>query len=285
MKLRVVLALCGLSAFLLFAQEEQKEAPRGPQLDEMSKQLLTSWEKHTYHLGRLGVKKASCKVKVSMTHQMGAMEANLTYKWDGQKGTVSWDNPQMGAMLDQGGRISQALDGDFKHEPFEQRLSTAKCVAQATETGHVVTVEGKTKMGFKSLTFDKDGVLVGLSLEMASQMGSQKVKVKPAYTKVDGKYLVSSQRMDIESGMGQMDMANEYTYTKVGNYHVKQKQTSSMTMAGAQVFSRTMVFSDWKLNEAVDAPPQAKNPAGSEEDDEGEEEEDEDDDDRDDDDE
>jgi hypothetical protein len=269
MKLRVVLALCGLSALFLlpavYAQEgmeEKKEAPKGPQLDEMSKKLLGNWEKSTYHLGRLGVKKASCKAKFTMNQMGQEMGSNLTYKWDGKSGKMEWDNPQMGAMFAQGG-FQERFDADFKNESFETQLGTAKCTAQATETGHVVTVDGKTKSGAKSFTFDKDGVLTQLVMEIPGRMGgTQKLSMKLAYTKVAGKYLVTSQTGEMDSGMGMMGLVIKFTYAEVGGYQVKQKQVTNVSMGGNPMGSHILEFSDWKFNEAVDAPP-AKKPAES----------------------
>ena len=262
MKLRDVLALCGLSALLLlpaaYAQEETKEQPKGPQIDEMSKKLLENWEKSTYHLGRLGVKKASCKVKFTMSQMGQDMAANFTYKWDGEKGKIEWDNPQMGAMFARGG-FQERFDSEFKKESLTDQFGTAKCTAKATETGHVLTVEGKTKAGFKSFTFDKDGVLKQVTMESAGQMGPQNVTMKFVYTKVDGKYLVSSQDGEVDGGMGKMSLAFSFTYTKVGDYQVKQKQVTNVSMGGAPMGAHTMVFSDWKINDAVDAAP-AKEP-------------------------
>lgn len=258
MKLRVVLALCGL-VFLLpavCAQEEaKKEQPKkGPQLDEVSKKLLSNWDKSIYHLGRLGVKKASCKVKFTMSQMGQEMGANFTYTWDGQKGKLEWDNPQMGAMVGRGG-FQERFDGEFKNEPFEKQLGTAKCTAKATESGgHVVTVEGKTKSGVKSFTFDKDGVLTQLVMEIQGQMGGmQKMTMKLTYTVVDGKYLVSGQTGEMEGGMGKMGLDIKFTYTQVGGFHVKLKQVTNVSMGGAPMGAHTMLFSDWKLNEDVGA--------------------------------
>jgi len=263
MKLRVVLALCGLSALLLFpavyAQDETKEAPKpkGPQMDELSKKLLENWERSTYHLGRLGVKKASCKVKFTMSQMGEEMAANFTYKWDGEKGKIEWDNPQMGAMFGPGG-FQERFDSDFKRVPLAEQFGTAKCTAKTTETGHVITVDGKTKSGFKSFTFDKDGVLTQVSMETTGQMGPQKVTMNLAYTKVDGKYLVTSQNGEADGGMGKMNLVFKFTYTKVGDYQVKQKQITNISTGGAPRGSHTMVFSDWKINDAVGAAPGTK---------------------------
>lgn len=262
MKPYVVLALCGLllllpSVYAQEAKEDKKEAPKGAQMDEVSKKLLENFEKSTYHLGRLGVKKASCKVKFMMNQMGQEMVVNLTYKWDGEKGKLEWDNPQMGAMFARGG-FQDRFDSDFKQESFEKQLAGAKCTAKATETGHVVTVEGKTKAGFKSFTFDKDGVLTQLRMDTQGQMGPQKMTMKLFYTKVDGKYLPSSQKGEMEGGMGKMGLDIKFTYTKVGDYHVKQRQVTNVSMGGAPMGAHTMEFSDWKFNDDVDAPAETK---------------------------
>ncbi|MHC4135601.1 MAG: hypothetical protein ACYS0K_11515 [Planctomycetota bacterium] len=268
MKLRVVLALCGLSALLLlpavYAQEE--EQPKGPQMDEISKRLLENWDKSTYHLGRLGVKKASCKVKFKMSRMGQETTFNLTYKWDGEKGEIEWDNPQMGAMFSEGGRFQERFDSDFKRETLPAQFGTAKCTAKATEEGHVVTVDGKTKAGFKSLTFDKDGVLTQLVMETPGQMGGmQKIAMKLTYTKVDGKYLLESQNGEMEGGMGKMGLVIKFTYAKVGDYQVKQRQVTNVSMGGTPMGSHTMEYTDWKLSDDVDAAPKPAEPERSEE--------------------
>jgi hypothetical protein len=254
MKLRVVLALCGLVVLFpaIHAQEEKKEAPKkGPQLDETSKKLLSNWDKCVYHLGRQGVKKASCKVKFTMSQMGQETVVNFNYKWDGTKGTLECDNPQMAAMIAQGG-VQAQFDSEFRDEPFEKQLGTAKCTATATETGHVIKIEGKTKAGFKSITFDKEGVLTDVALDRQGQMGQQRMKMKFAYTKLDGKYLVSAQTGEMGGGMGQMSLDIKFTYAKVGDYQVKQKQVTNILMGGARMGGHTMEFSDWKLNDDVD---------------------------------
>lgn len=256
MKLRVVLALCGLVVLFpaIHAQEEKKEAPKkGPQLDETSKKLLSNWDKCVYHVGRQGVKKASCKVKFTMSQMGQDTVVNFNYKWDGTKGTVECDNPQMGAMITQGG-VQAQFDSEFRDEPFEKQLGTAKCTATATETGHVIKIEGKTKAGLQSFTFDKDGVFTGMATNRQGPMGPQKMKMKFTYTKVDGKYLVAAQTGEMEGGRGKVSLDIKFTYAKVGDYHVKQKQVTNILMGGARMGGHTMEFSDWKLNDDVDAP-------------------------------
>ena len=290
MKLRVVLALFGLSALFLlpavYAQEgmeEKTEAPKGPQMDEVSKKLLENWDKSTYHLGRRGVKTASCKVKFTMSQMGQETTVDLTYKWDGEKSQIVCDNAMWAARLTQGG-FQERFDSEFKRETLADQLGTAKCTAKATETGHVITVEGKTKAGVKSFTFDADGVLKQLVVETTGQMGPQKMTMELTFTKVDGKYLLTGQNGEMSTQMGAMGMVTKFTYTQVGDYQVKSHQATNVSMGGTPMGSHTMDYSEWKLNDVVQTPP-AKEPAKTEKDDDDEDDDDEDDDDEDDDDE
>jgi len=264
MKLRVVLALCGLSALFLlpavYAQEGMeekteapKEAPKSPQIDEMSKKLLENWDKSTYHLGRRGVKTASCKVKFNMSQMGQETTVNLTYKWDGEKGHVVCDDAMWAARLTQGG-FQERFDAEFKRDTLVDQLGTAKCTAKATETGHIITVEGKTKAGFKSFTFDTDGVLKQLVVETTGQMGPQKMTMKLTFTQVDGKYLLAGQKGEMSTQMGAMGLVTKFTYTQVGDYQVKSKQVTNVSMGGTPMGSHTMDFTEWKLNDVVQTP-------------------------------
>jgi hypothetical protein len=249
------MVLIGVSALLwlpaALAQEAEKEKPKGPQMDELSQKLVESWEKSRYHLGRLGVKKASCKAQFKMSRMGQETTVNFTYKWDGAKGEIEWENPQMGAMLSQQGRFQESFDEEFRLDSFKKSLGTAKCTAKATEEGSVITVEGKTKAGYKSLTFDKHGVLTQIAMEVEGQMGPQKISFKLSYTKVDGKYLRSGQEGEVETAMGRMAMSGKLTYAKVGDYQVKQKLATEISMGGTPMGAHSMTFSDWKFNDDV----------------------------------
>jgi len=275
MKLRVVLALCGLSALFLlpavYAQEGMeekteapKEAPKGAQIDEVSKKLLDNWDKSTYHLGRRGVKTASCKVKFKMSQMGQETTVDLSYKWDGEKGQIVCDDAMWAARLTQGG-FQERFDGEFKPDTLADQLGTAKCTAKATETGHIITVEGKTKAGFKSFTFDADGVLKQLVVDTMGQMGPQKMTMQLTFTQVDGKYLLTGQNGEMSTQMGAMGLVTKFTYTQVGDYQVKSKQATNVSMGGTPMGSHTMEFTDWKLNDVVQTPPTPPAPPAPEE--------------------
>ena len=100
----VVAALLG--AFLLplavFAQEDAlpgspktpakpekpaEEKPGAPEMDAISKKLVEGREESLYHLGRAGVKKATCVVSAIWTETTSGqeMKAKATYEWDDVK--------------------------------------------------------------------------------------------------------------------------------------------------------------------------------------------------------
>ena len=117
------LTVLAMFAALVFAQEEKKEEKADPkpapkvkpvELDELSKKILEAWDKKAYSMSRAGVKKASCTMKATLDDGGMEMKGSAPYKWDGEKGTLEWDNAQLGATLAQRGwSVGQVQAGKF----------------------------------------------------------------------------------------------------------------------------------------------------------------------------
>jgi len=254
MKLRVCLVLALLALPAALAQDAEEKKTEGPQMDEVSKKLLENWQKSEYHLGRAGVKKASCKAKFSMTRGMQAATLNITYKWDGEKSALEYDNPQMGTAMNRGGGIARQFEERFKSEGLMKSFGSAKLTAKESEQGTVIAIEGKAKGGITSFTFNKDGVVTEMTADTPSQMGgTTPVKITPTYEKVDGMYFRTGQTVEAEvPGMGKVLSTTKITYVKVGSFRPVHKSETSTTAGGMPAGSRSFEYSDWKFNDDVD---------------------------------
>ncbi|MHC4931759.1 MAG: hypothetical protein ACYTGV_06170 [Planctomycetota bacterium] len=260
MKLRACLFLALFALPAALAQDAEEKKTEGPQMDAISKKLLEDWRKSEYHLGRAGVKKASCTTKLNMTRGEQSMSLSITYKWDGDKSTLDFDNPQMGAAMNQGGGMARQFEERFKSEDLMKSFGSAKLTAKESEQGTVVAVTGKAKGGITSFTFNKEGVVTEMTADTPSRMGGTvPVKITPTYEKVDGMYFRTGQTVEAEvPGMGKIISTTKITYVKVGSFRPVKKSETSTTAGGMPAGSRSFEYSDWKFNEEVDKKEESK---------------------------
>ena len=237
-------------------EEPAEEKPKEAELDEISKKLIAGYEEQLYHLGTAGVKKASFTLAAKMSDAMSGMEleGKATYKWDGEKSTLEWDNSQLGMVLGQQGFSQKNMDERFKDKSILDDLAGTKLTGKTNEDGTTkVTVEGETEAGFSAFTFGADGILTGIDLKVDPGMGQKTdLKMTMTHEKAGSKLLVSTMSFKMElPGMGEFTMKSRFTYVKLGEFTVPDTTEMTRSMAGSPVGGTTTTFSDWKLNDDV----------------------------------
>ena len=143
------------------AAEEKKpaEKPAGPEFDEGARKIWDAWKRMQYNLGAAGVKRCTHKIAASVTAMGQSMEGTAVFTWDGEKGSLKWDNPQLGAMLGQQGWSVQNLSQAYQAELMNEMLAGCKVTLKSGETEDRLEVAGKGKVPAKAFVFGKDGVL------------------------------------------------------------------------------------------------------------------------------
>jgi len=244
------LIACAFTA-LAWAEEEATE----PEWDATSRKLLDDWETKTYHLGRAGVEKASCTIEVSLQGQMtGTMGMKGAYKWDGEKGSLTWDNTQLAAMLQGQGFGEDMLDEHFKEDANLDMFGKCKLTAESADDGTKVNIEGENKAHLTALYFDGNGKLTKADAKADPGMGQElPMTIAFEYGEVDGKLCQKTFTVEMEiPNMGKVVDKTEITTEKVGDYWVTTKQHSTSSMGGQQVGTRTITIKDWKFNDDVE---------------------------------
>ena len=241
------LALAMLAALVLGQEEKKEEAkPKPVELDELSKKLLDDWDKKVYSASKAGVKKASCTIKATV----GAMKGSAPYKWDGKKGSLAWDNAQLGATLAQQGWSVQAINERMKAEPYRKAFEGCKLTAKAEEDQTRIKIEGHKNI--TEYVFTKEGVFKGLTLEMANPMGGKTKLVLDMPQKKEGDhYVEAGWTLQVDTPMGKFMDKTTVTYGKVGDFLVITKAVSEQTMGGNPSGSKVIEFTDWKFNDDV----------------------------------
>jgi hypothetical protein len=235
-------------------QDEKKEKPKVPEMDDLSRKTLETYRKIVYHPGLAGVKKASFTIKVKIDSPMGAQQTKGTYKWDGKKGSLEWDNAGMSAMLGQRGIDKEEFDGDFDVDAHLTTLAGAKLTAKQKDDGKIlVTVEGKTKANIKSFLFAKIGLVEQMVVSADTGMGTkQDLTMHFVYRKEGDKHLETGQSFEIEmGGMGKMSVKREKTYEKVSGFWLRKKVVSQTKMGERAMGGMTLELTEWKLNDDV----------------------------------
>ncbi|MHC4470979.1 MAG: hypothetical protein ACYTDY_09485 [Planctomycetota bacterium] len=235
-------------------EDEKKEKPKAPEMDDLSRKTLETYRKIAYHPGLAGVKKASFAIEVKIDSPMGAQQTKGTYKWDGQKGSLEWDDAGMGAMLGQRGIDKEQFDSDFDENAHLTMLAGAKLTAKQKDDGKIlVTVEGKTKANIKSFLFGKNGLVEQLVVSADTGMGTkQDLTMHFAYRKEGDKHLETGQSFELEmGGMGKMSVKREKTYEKVSGFWLLKKIVSQTKMGEQAMGGMTLELTEWKLNDDV----------------------------------
>jgi hypothetical protein len=236
-------------------KEKKPEKPEGPEMDDLSKKTFIAYEKLLHQPWAAGAKKASVTVKAKIENpMMGAQEAKGSYKWDGEKGSLTWDKAQVGTMLDQRGIGKALLDGDFDQDAWKAEFKGGKFTAKKKDDGTIlVTVTGETEAGVKSFLFGTDGLAKQMVISIDAGMGAkQDITMDVKYQKEGDKHLQTGESFELEmGGMGKMSVKRETTFEKVKDIWLRKKLVSTTTMGERAMGGMTVEFTDWKLNDDV----------------------------------
>ena len=117
----------------------------------------------------------------------------------------------------------------------------------------VITVTGKTEKNFKTLVFDKQGVLVRATADVDSPGGGKtELTITWKYVKFADKYAPASWTVSLElTGMGKYTETTKLTYEKMGDYQVPKLAEASGSIGGNTTATKQIEFSDWKFNDDV----------------------------------
>lgn len=223
---------------------------KAPDMDERSRELLEAWEKKEYNLGRAGAEKASFKFSA---HVQGAVngQTGASYVWDGEKGTLRFDDAAIGESLSREGWNDRTFDSWFRGHPFTHGAK-GKLVAEDREDGTaVVKVVDDPEAEVAELHFDTEGVLVAMVSKGRAGGVTIPVKVTLRYRKESGLYLASGWTAEVRTPGGRYVEETKLEYRKVGVFHVVARAESTATMGGRPAGSKRILFSDWEFNEDV----------------------------------
>lgn len=260
MALFAVLALAIVAA-PGFAQDEAPAAPAAPEkekpekkegatLDELSRSTLESYREKTYQLDQQDVKKASFDIVVNINHPMQQMKVKGAVLYDGDKATITWDNPMMASQF---GQMETQMSDMFKDKPIEESYGTAKLTATKKDDGTVViAVDGKNPQSLTEMTFSPEGLMIASKAKQESQMGPMDVSSTYTYAKAGDtdKVYASHQTVTMDTPMGPMTRKVENTLDNRQGVLVPVKTKITMDQMG-QTFDVVVDFENWKLNDEV----------------------------------
>jgi len=262
--MRIPSSLAFLLGALLLSPALRAEDPSAPvppghpqihkaKVDDLSRTLIDAWAAKTYCLTPLGVKKAACKANVTYAAMGSNMAANAVYSWNGKQGSLTWDNQQVGNLLGRHGWGVSTFDKPFKSEAWKESLKGASLAAKAGEKETVITVTGNTKENFKTLVFDKQGMLVRATADVDSPAGGKtELTIAWTYIKFGEKYAPASWKISLElPGMGKYVETTKLTYQKAGPYQVPKLAEASGSIGGNTTATKRIAFSDWKFNDDI----------------------------------
>ncbi len=237
-------------------KKEGAGKPKPVVMDETTRTLWKAFLTKSYNLARAGVRKASFKVKVRLTVAVldKSVEGTAFYRFDGKKGKLTWDVPELGAALARQGFSAERLDFEFREDAWAGRLAGCRLVAENREDGTTkVVVKGEQKEGIRAFVFDREGRISKMIMGFDPGTGVKRdLPVRLSYAVLDGKYALRSFRFEIDlPGRGRFTEVSTVTYTKVGAYHVRAKLVSVETLAGKPLQEKVFEFSDWKFNDDV----------------------------------
>lgn len=221
-----------------------------PEMDERSKELFEAWEKKEYNLGRAGAQKASFKLSAHVTGRVNGHTGG-SYVWDGEQGTLRFDDDAIGESLSREGWNDRTFDAWFRGGPFTHGAK-GRLVAEDREDGTaVVKVVDDPDAEVTELHFDAEGVLV--AVVSRGQVGGVKIPVRVTlrYRKESGLHLLAGWSANIQTPGGPYLEETKLEYRKVGVFHVIVEAESTATMGGRPAGSKRILFSDWKFNEDV----------------------------------
>ncbi|MFI5401571.1 MAG: hypothetical protein ACHQ1G_01445 [Planctomycetota bacterium] len=151
----VVLAVLGCA--------EEPDNPALPEMDDLARKTMKAWDAKEYHLGRAGVKRATCTVEATLPRSFGIQDAKAppttkgVFLWDGEKAKIRWEDEERGHEADYGSLSARELCASW-FEPWWKSFKGLKLRGRRNDDGGVV-IEYDHRDTSYALTFDAESVL------------------------------------------------------------------------------------------------------------------------------
>ena len=244
-------------AVVLGVSADAQEKGRPASMDELSKRLFDSWNRSQYDLVRAGAREASCTVRATIGEKPGrTIAASGVYRWDGKKGSLTWDNARVGKALAHQGWGARKIDMWFKADRRLQ-LDGLKLVATKNEDGTTVVrtdSAGQSAPGqarLKEIRFDRHGVLTSEVTSVRGPGGPVDVTMSFKYVKVGDLYAFSGWTMELGVGATKYSETNEVSSVTAGGFFVITEAVARSRVGSppnVMERKRVLTFSDWKIN-------------------------------------
>ncbi len=221
-------------------------------MDALSRTTLDRWEAMEYHPGRAGLKTVSFTIKVVSKSLLGEAEATGEYTFTDKKSSLKWDNPALGDMLAMRGWSKQTFDRMFVGDSRRQAIKNTELSAKKSEDGSTtLTVKGKTQGGYKSFTFNRDGIATKFTIMVSDPAtGEVDATIRVTYDKIGKKFVRNGWSYDMDLAMGAFRAKVTVTSRKIGKHHVYGRVIEKVIMDGENVSTSVLTFSNYKINGA-----------------------------------
>jgi len=216
--------------------------------DQLSRELLDSWARRQYDLERAGVREAKCKVSARVGESPGrTVEATGEYKWNGESGSLTWDNEHVARMLGLQGWSAGKLDMWFKADRRVE-LDGTRLSAKRGESGAVIRVEGGD---IKEIRFDEDGVLTAVVSTVSGPGGPVDSTLTFHYERAGDLYVWSGWSMELAVQGTKYVETNTITTARLGGFLVMTKAVAHSKVGSPpnqMELKKVLTFSHWKIN-------------------------------------
>lgn len=216
--------------------------------DPLSRELLDSWMKMQYDLERAGVKEASCKVRATVGEPPGkTAEATGEYRWDGNSGSLRWDDERVARTLDRQGWSAGKLDMWFKADRRID-LEGTRLNAKKSEGGAVIRVEGGD---LREIRFDRDGILTAVVSTVQGPSGPVDTTLTFQYEKAGDLYAWSGWILELAVEGSKYVETNTVTTARMGGFLVMTRAVVHSKVGSPpneMELKKVLTFSDWRIN-------------------------------------
>jgi len=245
----------GIVAFAACAEDAAD--PRLPEMDDLARRTMAEWDAKEYHLGRAGVKRATCAVDVTLPSYLGVgRTVKGAFRWDGVQASTRWPDDGLDdeawGETDWGGEADRGDLGlsdwceTWRIDPWwkGQRFRKAKMRGRRGDEGGVV-VEFTNSDEPHVLSFDADGILT--KAEWGAGEGKRTQTF--VYERCGDKYLLKGWG----TGGGSTFKA-EIRHETVAGYQVPKSIRVAVTVTSDEGTVEEVSearFTDWKFDDAA----------------------------------
>ena len=237
-------------------------ASKSVALDYLSKKTFAKWHALEYHLGRAGVKQLHMKIKVTSKNTLGTVETDGSYSHDGKQGKLQWKDSELGTMLAERGWDAPTFDRWLAKRGLLETFGTARLTASKDKDGTVtIQIDGKTRSGHTSLTFDAQGRLAWLTLALSATDAKSKpgqLRIDLQHRSIGEQVLTTGWKFHLKSESGSVTGETRFSYKTIGKHHVVQRVEETLLVDKKPFGTQTLTFSD----HAIDSPPPAAEKSG-----------------------